>query len=303
MEVMIPVMIKIVLLISFGLFLKKAGWIDEHLQAGLNRLLLNAIMPATILTSSQMEVSAEILYNMKTILFLAFGYYGAAYLLASVVFKACRVQAEKKQVSVLMVMFANVGFIGFPIAAELFGVKGTLYTVLFNLAYQLVFFTYGVFVFQGQKKFSMKELVRTPATIASFLCLLLFGFQIRLPDGIFGAIEMVGNMTTPLSLFLIGCMLADLRPADFLEDTLTYIVIGLRMVACPAMVYVVARAMRLTDEAIGTSVILMGMPVASLIAIYAEEYHKEEKFAAKVVVISMLLMLIALPVWMKILAG
>lgn len=80
-----------------------------------------------------------------------------------------------------------------------------------------------------------------------------------------------------------------------------YFVNALRMVACPAAVYIAARVFHLTNQATGTSVILMGMPVASLVAIYAEEYHKAEKFAAKTVVISMLLMMILLPIWIIIL--
>ena len=286
---------------GFGYLLKKVKCIDKDVQTGLNRLLLNAILPATILSSGQMEVSGEVLANMKTLVFLAFGYYIFAGLLARVCFNGQKMEKEKKQVAELMVMFSNVGFIGFPITNELFGAEGTLYTVIYNLAYQVVFFTYGVLVFQEKNTFSLKTFLRTPATVASILCLGCFARNIRIPSGVEGAIDMVGNMTTPMSLLLIGCMLADLKFKDLFDDIKMYVVIVLRMVVCPAAMYMAARAFRLTNSAVGTSVILMGMPVASLIAIYAEEYHKAEKFAAKTVVISMLAMLISLPVWMQIL--
>lgn len=301
MEIAYNVLVKIVLLVSFGFFLKKVNCIDKNIQTGLNRLLLNVILPVTIFSSSQMEVSREVLYNMRALVFLSVGYYIFAWILAHVCFGGLKMTKEKKQMAILMVMFANVGFIGFPIANELFGVEGTLYTVIYNLMYQLVFFTYGVLTFQSKKTFSLKIFLQTPATAASFLCLLFFGMHIQIPAEIGEAIGMVGNMTTPISLILIGCMLADLKLSDLLDDMKMYVVIILRMAVCPAVVYMAAKALRLTKGAVGTSVILMGMPVASLIAIYAEEYHTEEKYVAKTVVVSMLAMLISLPAWIKIL--
>ncbi len=57
-----------------------------------------------------------------------------------------------------LAVFANVGFIGFPLMGEMLGNVGTLYTVAYNMAYQLFFFSYGLLILKKNGKLSLKGL-------------------------------------------------------------------------------------------------------------------------------------------------
>lgn len=57
-----------------------------------------------------------------------------------------------------LAVFANVGFIGFPLMGGMLGNVGTLYTVAYNMAYQLFFFSYGLLILKKNGKLSLKGL-------------------------------------------------------------------------------------------------------------------------------------------------
>ena len=73
-----------------------------------------------------------------------------------------------------MAVFANVGFIGFPVVAELYGKEGTLYAVIYNLAYQIFLFTAGTALLSGKKEVDWKEMLLDPMTATSLAAIAIF---------------------------------------------------------------------------------------------------------------------------------
>jgi len=297
-QIIINLIVKIIILIALGFFLKRKDIIANNGQKGLNNLLVKAILPMSILMSSQNLYSKEAAKNMLIMGMLTGGYYLVALVLAQIISRVLKLSEKGKAVFITMVVFANVGFIGFPLAAELYGAEGTLYAVVYNICYQLIFFTYGISLLSGEKQVRIKMLYTNPVTIASVCAVFFFLLQIKIPEMIGAAFASVGNMTVPISMILIGCSLADANMKDILKDKYSYIVSFCRMFMLPAFMFLVIKFLNLPNAIAGTCVILTALPSGSLNVIYAEQYNCEGEFASRTVVQTMVFMVITIPILM-----
>ena len=55
-----------------------------------------------------------------------------------------------------MMVFGNTGFIGFPVTAAVFGAEALIYTTVFNLAFNALVFTLGVWMLATDNKYGVK---------------------------------------------------------------------------------------------------------------------------------------------------
>lgn len=58
----------------------------------------------------------------------------------------------KSAMFTLLVAFANTGFVGLPILGTVAGKTGTLYGAVYNSVFDVLYFTYGIYLLSGEKK-------------------------------------------------------------------------------------------------------------------------------------------------------
>ena len=56
-----------------------------------------------------------------------------------------------------MMVFGNTGFIGFPVTAAVFGAEALIYTTVFNLAFNALVFTLGVWMLATDNKIRRED--------------------------------------------------------------------------------------------------------------------------------------------------
>ncbi len=295
MQIIINLIIKFFTITLIGLLLKKKGFISEGLEKGLNQLLIRLILPVNILASSQREYFPEAAGNMLLTAAFAAGYYLVSIIISNVVSRISPMDGKERKIFIITTVFANVGFIGFPVAGELYGSEGILYAVIYNICYQMSFFTYGVGILNGVKRFTPKALLKNPVTVCSIVSVLIFLIQFKMPAGIASALTSVGDMTAPVSLILIGCSLSSVKIKEILTDKYSYLVSFFRMILYPVMVFLILRLLRLPAAAAGTCAVLTALPSGSLAVIYAQENGCSPRFASRAVIQTMLFMIITLP--------
>lgn len=100
---------------------------------------------------------------------------------------------------------------------------------------------------------------------------------------------------------LVGTILAEVPLRTLSErDTIYYSFI--RLFFIPFLVWLACHFAQVDNLVTGVSVVLSGMPAASVTAVLAAKYGKDEVFATKCVVLSTLLSMITVPVWCMFLA-
>lgn len=299
MTELIKVFIKMVLAVMAGLYLRKNRVVDERTQTSLGNILLTITLPLAIIASSQYSYSAETAKSMMAVGIGAAIYYLIIMFVMVASLKKSKLDDQINRVFITSSMFGNTAFVGLPIMQELYGPRGLLLAAVFNLASNLFFFSFGVrHISKG--KHSLLDLFMNPMSLTSILSIVLFCIPFRMPSFALDSINFIGDMSFPLSMIILGSMLAVTDWKKLFADFYSYIVVILRMVIFPIFmlgsVLLLSRFIEIANTTRLTLVIMSALPCGTLNAIYSEKYNCAPKFCARTVVLSQFFMLITLPV-------
>jgi len=298
MDALAAVLAKIFLMALFGYIVKKTGIVDEPMQVGLSTFLVKAVLPVSVLASAGAEMTGSTSQGMGIVALAVLVYYAAAILLVSLATRPMRASPGRRKTIISMSVFQNTGFIGIPLSMEFLGAEGAMYAVIYNMGYQLFFYTYGMYLYSGSEKLSFRALLRNPVTIASFASLLIFLSPFRFPAAIQDTLSAVGNMTTPLSMMIVGCAMVGIRPGRLFKDRQGYAVSAVRMVIFPLLMLLFMRLLRVPFAPASALVLITALPSGTLNVVMAQQYNCEPDFASRTVVQTLILMAATVPLIM-----
>ncbi|HAW16156.1 MAG TPA: AEC family transporter [Clostridiales bacterium] len=286
-------------MILLGVILRKKRIIDERTQGTLSDILLKAVLPFTIISSSQFTYSGEMVRSMAAVACCSAIYYVVSLLALRTVTKGMKFDEQEKRVFITTSVFANTGFVGFPLMYGLFGDSGLLLASIYNLCYNLFFYTYGVLLISG-KKGSIKDILFNPVSLASIAAVVLFIVPWRMPGFVKDTIDLVGNMTVPLSMIILGSTFATVDIRKLFADAKSYVVAVLRLLVFPLLMLlaliVANRFITVLPTTMITLVIMTALPSGAMNVIYSERFNCAPKFCARTVVMTLLFMAVTLPV-------
>ena len=194
-------------------------------------------------------------------------------------------------------MFANVGFIGFPIVASIFGPKAVFYAALLNVPNTFFIFTAGVMLVKGEysiRQFNPKVLL-SPALIGAFIAALLVAFGVHTPEMIARPITMVGNITVPAALMIIGSSMARLPLREIIGSGKVYATSFLRLVIVPLSVYFLFRLCGVNTLINNINTVVIAMPVASFGTMFCMKYGRNPSLMTEATFITTLFSIITIP--------
>lgn len=194
-------------------------------------------------------------------------------------------------------MFANVGFIGYPIVASIFGPKAVFYAALLNVPNTFFIFTAGVMLVKGEysiRQFNPKVLL-SPALIGAFIAALLVAFGVHTPEMIARPITMVGNITVPAALMIIGSSMARLLLREIIGSGKVYATSFLRLVIVPLSVYFLFRLCGVNTLINNINTVVIAMPVASFGTMFCMKYGRNPSLMTEATFITTLFSIITIP--------
>ncbi len=289
-------MLKIAVMIVLGFVLRWKRVINDEVQRGMSNMLLLAILPINILESAMEDIEKPEINLLIQAVIIITGYYLAAIILSKLIGKKMALQNREETLFVNLSVFANVGFIGFPLITALFGVEANLYPVIYNLEYQIFLVVYAIRKISGQNKINLKSILCDPMNLASFISIVLFFFPVHIPQVLHEGLSSIGNMVVPLSMIIIGSQIFSIKLKELTENKMALIVSGLRLLLFPIIMMLILRFFH-TDSTLAASMVLLtALPSGSLNAILAQQYDCYPKHAALAVVESTVLMIFTLPV-------
>lgn len=194
-------------------------------------------------------------------------------------------------------MFANVGFIGYPIVASIFGPKAVFYAALLNVPNTFFIFTAGVMLVKGEysiRQFNPKVLL-SPALIGAFIAALLVAFGVHTPEMMARPITMVGNITVPAALMIIGSSMARLPLREIIGSGKVYATSFLRLVIVPLSVYFLFRLCGVNTLINNINTVVIAMPVASFGTMFCMKYGRNPSLMTEATFITTLFSIITIP--------
>ena len=134
-----------------------------------------------------------------------------------------------------MTAFANVGFMGFPVVDAIFGSSATFYVALFNIPFGMLAFSIGIIMITGKgEKINPKQFIN-PTLIASVVAFVIFAFQIRIPALIVDTTDLIGRVTTPAAMLIIGSTLAEIPFREVFSEWRIYPFALIKLIVIPAL--------------------------------------------------------------------
>jgi predicted permease len=206
---------------------------------------------------------------------------------ALLIFKLTR--SDKKGLY-LPLVFGNTSYLGYPVALFAFGMAGLSRAVVFDMINSLVIFSLGIYIVH--QKNEIREAFKIPLLHAVVVGLAFNLLHIPVPDVIFTPIEMIGMITIPLALLVLGYKLTEIKLTAVKVAVLASVfrILGGFLVA-------LAIIELLSIDGMVRDIILLqaAMPSAVMGMILAAKYDRDASLVASVVLITTVLSLISIP--------
>lgn len=284
------------LVMILGLMLRRKGIVQESGKSLLTDLVINVTLPASILKSFQMEFNRQILSSCLVICVVAVLIQIGSYLLGMILYPGF--PDNRKKVLQYATICSNAGILGNPIAEGIFGGLGLLYASIYVIPQRVFMWSVGLTYFTEapDKKTLVRKVLSHPCIVSVLIGFVLMVWQIPLPGFFKLTVRTVANANTFLAMMLVGTILAEV-PVRELPNKATIYYSFVRLVLVPLLVLAGCRLGQVDSLVTGVSVVLSGMPAASVTAVMASKYGKDEIFATKCVVLTTLLSMLTVPVW------
>ena len=160
-------MLALFLLLVAGYVAYKAHVTNDEAIRNLTTLVLNVSLPAQILISflsNRGKVSNMTLLEVTGISLFCY----IVYFLVAAIFIVVT-KAPKKQwgTYIFMLLFGNVGFMGYPVIQAVFGIEAMIYAVVFNVMFNFIVYSLGIMLIGGEKagKFEQQYFIRGTAVV------------------------------------------------------------------------------------------------------------------------------------------
>jgi predicted permease len=201
-----------------------------------------------------------------------------------------KIKKSRKTGLYLPMTIGNNGYLGYPIALLVWGIDGLSRAVIYDVTGFILLLTVGIYILK--KKDGLKEILKAAPIYAILAAIILKSINLKVPAIIMTPIEMVGAVTIPAALIVLGYRLTEIKVTDLkvsILASLFKIVIGL---AIGLSIVTLFNIQGITRNII---ILLSAMPSAVMTMIVTTKYKKNAALVASIVFISTLISILTIP--------
>lgn len=293
----IEIMLTLTILVVIGYAAHRLNYIGGDFDKKLSGFIVDFTCPALILSSVMGDrlPDREMILPLLGIGFLTY------FLLSFAGFYLPRFVTKKKSDEGILgfaMMFGNVGFIGYPIVASIFGPEAVFYAAILNVPNTLCVFTIGNTLLHGgriKRRFDYKILY-CPAMIAAYIAMLIVatGFD-RVPRIISHPLTLLGGITIPGALLIIGSSMASLPVRKMAGDMSVYLTTALRLVVLPLLIHFTFTLVGFQPLSVAINTIIISMPVATYGTIFCLKEGIDVTVMTEVTFITTIVSIVTVP--------
>ena len=123
----------------------------------------------------------------------------------------------------------------------------------------------------------------------------MVAFGVRTPDIIARPVTMVGNITIPAALMVIGSSMARLPLKEIIGSPKVYVASLLRLVVVPLSVYFLFRFCGVSDVINDINTVIIAMPVASYGTMFCLKYGRNPSLMTEMTFVTTLGSILTIP--------
>lgn len=286
------------------LFIKTKSLSQGHIPA-FSKVLLYACQPCLQLYAFQTADRTPALLRQMGLFFLFCT--GVQLLMMFVMALSLRLRLEDvcRRSCAASGVFGNVGFLGIPLLQALLP-KETVgeaiaLSAVFSLSMNLIAWTAGLYLLTGERKhIHARALLTNPSMLSFYLAFPLFLLGIKLPATVLDAVTLMGRMSTPLCMLILGMRLACTPFRQIVTDRYAWRAGAGKLLVMPLLALASVAFLPLPDYFRATLFLLCCCPSASAVQSLSEIYLPEtavgaKRTAADAILLSNLLCIITIP--------
>ena len=293
----ITIMLILLAIVVVGYVAGKLGYMGGDFDRRLSNIIIDITCPALILSSTMGGTLPD-----RGLILPLLGISLLTYLLLTAVAWYLPLLLTKKGEDRgpvgFALMFGNVGFIGYPIVGAIFGHQAVFYAAILNVVNTLAVFTIGVMLVKGEahRLTLPPKILRSTPMLAAYVAILIVALGIdNIPDVISQPLIMIGNITVPGALLIIGSSMSKLSGRTMLGSRVVYVTTAFRLLILPLILYVIFHNAGFSPYVVNINTLIIAMPVATYGTILCLRYGRDTTLITEITLISTLLSVITIP--------
>ena len=312
---MLPVLVKILgifAIIVVGYIATKLKVLSHEAEPAMVNLLIMITTPCMIFSSIvTKELDDSISGKVTLILISAFAYFIIMALLVIPISKRIFTRTPREDIGMLMTIMvaANAGFMGFPITKAVFGDHFFFLIVVHNIVLNIYLFSISILQMNyGQKSsFDIKSIgksVLNPCVVVSLVSMAILFAGIKMPDTLLDVTGMLGNVTTPLSMIVVGMRLANSKFIDIIKNRDLIIASVFNVLIIPIIAFLMVNWLPFLPSDVKLLLVwTSAFPCAVIIGGVAAKEGKNATLASEGIALTTLMSLLTLPIVASILSS
>ncbi|MDE6604926.1 MAG: AEC family transporter [Clostridia bacterium] len=288
-----------------GFILIKVKAVKSDHISSFSKLLMFVCQPALTLYSFNKadftkELGVNLLIFLGIITLVQLIFIGVFYL----IFRK-KMADVRYRITTVATTLSNCSFLGVPLLEAIFpnSPNVAVYSMMYFLSMSLLGWTLVSTIITRDKKYiSVKKILINPATLSIAVSLPFFftGFKISADNGqLLGQIEnminILGKMTTPLCMLVMGMRLATIKFKSLFTNWMQYFAVAVNQVIFPLCVLGLLMLFGVDEELKWCMFIMCACPIAAVVQNYAEILGEGQDTAANMVLLGTISSIVTLP--------
>lgn len=310
-------------IILVGYVIRKKNIVDANGGKVISNIALSVAIPALAFNAFMQDINPETFTTGLNVFIFGFIAYVILILLGELFFM--REKGDRKTTLSVLTTFGSTTFFGIPIINGLLGATGTLYANIFNLAYRVFLYSYGLIRMSGMKfeRKNLKLIFGNIIVIATFAGLLIWVFQGYLPQvtiiekevahqyaflridktapWLYKALTYLAGLSSPLAWLAIGITLGNISLGDAVKERAVWFYSAVKLLIVPAIfvaiIFAVHPFLPMNYDAAMGIIIMLATPPATVAVAYAIKYDREAVLASNASLLATVLSVIAVVFW------
>ena len=288
-------MLVILFAVAMGYLAHRLGYLGGETNQKLSKIVIHIGIPALTLAAVINNSDGPGLEELKGVAWTILVFYALSFGLALLLPRFIGGTKLQQGVWRFSMVFSNAAFVGYPVVEGLFGAEGLFYAVMLVLPMTLFNFTLAPLMLSGTLRFDWRKLI-TPGTVCAILALAMTLTGWRPPAMVGEMMDLVGDITIPLSLLVLGSMLASMPGKSVFSSPRLWVLSAVRLFLMPGILALVLRGLRTDPLLMSVAVIQIGMPVAVNGSMMCMEFGGDAETMAKGVFLSTVLCILTIPI-------
>ncbi|MEA3305622.1 MAG: AEC family transporter [Candidatus Omnitrophota bacterium] len=295
-----------------GAFARHKSILTGDSTKSLAKVVIVITLPFLYFHSLATQFTRELFGKIWPLPLFAICLIGAAYAMARFISRFINLDSRGRATFIYLSTFTNCGFLAIPIASTLYGAEGVMRVVFFNVGFNLLYWTLGVWTLKSSNPdlpqvetgiYSLPKNLVNSGTIGLFAGAIAGFTALKIPSFLLDSANIMGSATIPLALLVVGSIMSkgEIRKLRTYKNALVCVVI-IRLIAIPLLALFVTNFFDSLPPLSRAIIVLQSaMPSASTTPIFTARFGGDSQLASAGVFATHACSIITIPLFIALL--